>query len=99
MPHSRQAKKRLRQSVKRKDQNRAVKSTMKTHVKKVLKAVAAGDAAAARAELPAAMKKIDKAAKKNVIHANQASRRIGRLSKKVSALEKQAGGGDAPSNG
>ena len=89
MPHSRQAKKRLRQSIKRNEVNRSVKSTMKTHIKKVLKAVESGDAAAAKAELPKAMKKIDKAAKKNVIHSNQASRRIARLSKKVVALEKK----------
>jgi small subunit ribosomal protein S20 len=67
---------------------------MKTHIKRVLKAVEAGDAAAAHAELPKAMKKIDKAAKRNVIHGNQASRRIARLSRKVSALEQKAGAED-----
>lgn len=61
---------------------------MKTHVKKVTKAVEEGDIETAKKELPMAMKKIDKAAKKNVIHKNQASRRIGRLSRRVDNMAK-----------
>ncbi|MBU0753718.1 MAG: 30S ribosomal protein S20 [Planctomycetes bacterium] len=86
MPHSKQAKKRLRQNEKLKMVNKSRKSSMRTMVKKVLKAVEAGDAETAAKELPQAMKKIDKAAKHNVIHKNQASRKIGRLNKKVHDL-------------
>jgi len=89
MPHSNQAKKRLRQNVKRKIQNRNVKSSMKTHVKKVLKAIDAKDVKTAKEELPKAMKKIDKAVKRNVIHKNQGSRRVARLSRNLHKLEKE----------
>lgn len=91
MPHSKQAKKRLRQSVKKRDENQSIKSAMKTHVKKVLQAVEKGDADAAKERLPLAVKKIDKASKRNVIHKNQASRKVARLSRKVAQLEKEKG--------
>jgi small subunit ribosomal protein S20 len=48
---------------------------MRTYTKKVMLAVAAGDKALAESLLPAAMKKIDKAAKVNVIHRNAADRK------------------------
>ncbi len=83
MPHSNQAKKRLKQDKKKKMLNRSIKSAMKTHIKKVQKAIDAGDSETARKELPIVMKKIDKAAKKNIIHKNTASRKISRLSKKI----------------
>jgi len=86
MPHSKQAKKRLRQSQKQRMINRSSTSAMRTHVKKVLKAVEAGDLETATRELPLAMKKVDKAAKHKVIHKNQASRKIGKLNKKVHDL-------------
>ena len=89
MPHSNQAKKRLRQNEKRRQNNRTVRSAMKTHIKRVLQAVENGDAAAAKMELPVAMKKIDKAAKKKIIHEKQASRKVSRLSKKVNSLDKK----------
>ena len=88
MPHSNQRKKRLRQSIKQNLINRGMKSSMKTHIKRVLKAIDEGDAAKARAELPMAMKKIDKVAKKNIIHKNQASRKISQLNRRVNRLEK-----------
>ena len=86
MPHSKQAKKRLRQNVKMRAHNRSIKSAMKTHIKKVLQAVEAGDLDAAKERLPLAMKKIDKAAKRSVIHKNQAARKISRLSRKVNNI-------------
>ena len=86
MPHSKQAKKRLRQDEKKKMSNRAVKSEVRTTVKKVLKAVEDQDTEAAKKILPVAMKKIDKAAKRHVMHRNTASRKISKLSKKVQSL-------------
>jgi small subunit ribosomal protein S20 len=68
---------------------------MKTHIKKVLKAVETGDQETAKKELPQAMKKIDKCVKRNVIHQNQASRKISKLSKKVSDLSKGSQDEDA----
>lgn len=88
MPHSKQAKKRLRQSVARNSRNRSLKSAMKSHVKRFLKAVEAGDVELAQKELPEAMQKLDKAAKRNVIHKNAAARKISRLSKKLNKLQK-----------
>ena len=88
MPHSKSAKKAARQNEQRRMQNKATKSEMRTYVKKVTEAVEAGDAEAAKKALPQAMKKLDKAAKRNVIHENQAARRKSRLQKSVDDLQK-----------
>jgi small subunit ribosomal protein S20 len=73
------AEKRIRQTARRTARNRYVRSTMRTFVKRVRVAAEAGEADAARAALIDAMKKIDGAASKGVIHRKQASRRISRL--------------------
>jgi len=87
MPHSKQAKKRLRQNVVHRARNKIIKSRMRTRVKKFLMAVDAGDLENARKELPLAMKELDKAAKRHVIHRNTASRKISRLSARLGKLE------------
>ena len=66
--------------------NKAIRDTLKTAIKKVEAAVAAGDKAAAQAALLAATSEIDKAATKGVYHANNASRKVSRLAKAVSAM-------------
>ena len=66
--------------------NVAVKSQLKTHVRKVREAIAAGDKDAAQTALQAASVKLDKAASKGVIHENQAANRKSALAKQVSAL-------------
>ncbi len=66
--------------------NVAVKSELKTHVRKVREAVAAGDKTAAQAALKTASTKLDKAASKGVIHSNQAANRKSALAKQVGAL-------------
>jgi len=92
MPTTKSAKKRLRQSIERRAQNRAVKSSVKTQVRKVRRAVAAGDLAAAEAELRLAAKKLDRAGAKRVIHPNAAARTKSRLSALIkSAKAKPAG--------
>ena len=80
------AKKRVLTSQIRADRNKAVKSRVKTYVKKVDAAVAAGDKAAAQAALLAATTEIDKAATKGVYHKNNASRKVSRLSKAVNSI-------------
>ncbi len=90
MPHSRSAKKRVRQNEKARMRNKAEKSAMRTQVKKVKKAIEAGDLEQAEKELPAAMKRLDKAARKNVIHPNTAARRKSRLQRDLNRL-KQGG--------
>ncbi|MBQ8814620.1 MAG: 30S ribosomal protein S20 [Lachnospiraceae bacterium] len=66
--------------------NKAIKSRVKTYVKKVDAAVAAGDKAAAQAALKEAISEINKAASKGVYHKNTASRKISRLSLAVNKL-------------
>ncbi len=78
--------KRAKQSIIRRDRNRAVKSGVKTLVKKVRTDVAEGTAEAAVTDLKLAMSLIDKAAKKGVIHRNTAARKISRLNKLVNTL-------------
>jgi small subunit ribosomal protein S20 len=87
MPHSKSAKKRAKQNEKRRMANKSVKSSMRTQVKKVTMAIEAGDKAAAQKEMGGAAKKLDKAAKKNVIHKNQAARRKARLQKQINELD------------
>ena len=66
--------------------NKAVKSELKTHVRRVRQAVTAGDKEAADGALKNASRKLDKAASKGVIHANQAANRKSALAKQVAAL-------------
>jgi small subunit ribosomal protein S20 len=80
------AKKRVEVSKKRYEKNKAVKSSVKTAIKKVDAAVAAGDKAAAQAALLNATSVIDKAATKGVYHKNNASRKVSRLAKAVAAM-------------
>ena len=80
------AAKRARQSEKRRLVNRARKAAMRTAIKRVLAAVEAGDAEAARAALARAVPLIDRAGRRGVIHRNQASRRVSRLNARVKAM-------------
>ena len=86
MANIKSAKKRVITSQVRADRNKAIKSRVKTYVKKVDAAVAAGDKAAAQAALLAATTEIDKAATKGVYHKNNASRKVSRLSKAVNSI-------------
>ncbi len=61
---------------------------MRSQVRKVREAVASSDTDKAQAELKVAIKELDKAATKGVLHRNSASRRIGRLSRAVAGLSK-----------
>jgi small subunit ribosomal protein S20 len=59
---------------------------MRTQMKKVKQAVEAGDKEKAQAEMKLAAKKLDKAARTNVIHKNQAARRKSRLQKSIDEI-------------
>ncbi|OGW38971.1 MAG: 30S ribosomal protein S20 [Nitrospirae bacterium RBG_13_39_12] len=78
--------KRARQAVKRNLRNRTVRSTVKTIIKKVETAIASGNREDAGKALTEAVKALNKAVSKGVIHRNTASRNISRLTKKVNAL-------------
>lgn len=78
--------KRINTNEKARLRNKAVKSELKTHVRRVREAVAAGDKDAAGAALATASRKLDKAASKGVIHENQAANRKSALAKQVAGL-------------
>ncbi|WP_328995714.1 30S ribosomal protein S20 [Kribbella sp. NBC_01245] len=78
--------KRNRQNEDARLRNKAVKSTVKTAVRRFREAAEAGDAAKAQELARAAGRLLDKAASKGVIHANQAANRKSSLFKQASAL-------------
>ena len=87
MPTTKSGRKRHRQSLERRAKNRAVKSAVKTQVRKVREAVAAGDLAKAETELRVAATKLDRAGAKRVIHPNAAARTKSRLSHLIVAAK------------
>ncbi|OKL52008.1 30S ribosomal protein S20 [Buchananella hordeovulneris] len=78
--------KRIKTNEKSRLRNQAVKSELKTFVRKVRQALAAGDKEAAEAALRVAARKLDKAVSKGVIHRNQAANRKSKLARQVAAL-------------
>ena len=86
MANIKSAKKRILVAETRAARNKAIRSKVKTAVKKVEAAVAAKDKAAAQAALLAATSEIYKATSKGVYHKNTASRKVSRLSKAVNTL-------------
>lgn len=81
MPNTASAKKALRQSTKRRLQNRSQTSALRTAVKKVRTLAAEGNATAAGEAFVAATRKLDKAAAKHLIHKNTAARTKSRLAR------------------
>lgn len=79
--------KRNRTNEKARDRNKAVKSELKTLVRRVREAIEASDKAGAEEQLRIASRKLDKAVSKGVIHANQAANRKGKLAKQVAKME------------
>jgi small subunit ribosomal protein S20 len=86
MPNTKSAKKRMRQEEKRRLHNRMVKSIVKTQITKARQAIGAGNDDA-QAAVRAAVSELDRAAKKGVIHRNNAARRKSRLMKQLNSLE------------
>jgi small subunit ribosomal protein S20 len=80
--------KRHRQSEKKRDRNRFVRSTVRSNTKKLLETVSEGKADEAAEALKKTVSTISKAASKKVIKKKTASRKIGRLAKRVNALKK-----------
>ncbi len=85
MPNNAAAKKRMRQEQKRRLHNRSIKSLVKTQVTKARLAIADGQDA--EAAVRAAVSELDRAAKKGVIHRNNAARRKSRLMKQLNATQ------------
>jgi len=84
--HTISALRQWKQSETRRERNHAIKSELRTQMKKVLQAVAKKDAAASKAELSEAYKLLDRAVVKGVIHRNNASRRKARLAARVNGV-------------
>lgn len=83
----RSAKKRIRQNIKRRARNRVFRGRARTNVRIALAAIDEGNLEEAREVTMQAVSSLDKAASKGVLHKNNASRRKGRLMKKLAALE------------
>lgn len=90
MAHHISAKKRIRQTERRTEVNRARVSRIRTQVKKVELAIAAGDAAAAKAALQAAEPELMKGVQAGVLPKNTASRKVSRLVARVKGMAPQA---------
>lgn len=86
MANIKSAKKRILVTQARTARNKAIRSKVKTYMKKVDAAVAAGDKAVAQACLVDAMSVIDKACTKGVYHKNNAARKVSRLTRAVNAM-------------
>ena len=86
MANIKSAKKRILVTQTKTDRNKSIRSKVKTSIKKVDAAIAAGDKAAAQACLLNATSEIDKACTKGIYHKNNASRKVARLSKAVSGM-------------
>lgn len=86
MANIKSAKKRIKVTLVRTERNKAIRSKVKTAIKKVESAVAASDKQLAQSNLKNAVVEITKAASKGVYHKNNASRKVARLSKAVDSI-------------
>ncbi len=86
MANIKSAKKRILVTETKAARNKAIRSKVKTYIKKVDAAVAAGDKAAAQAALTAAISEIEKAGSKGVYHKNNVAHKVSRISKAVNSM-------------
>jgi small subunit ribosomal protein S20 len=86
MANSAQARKRARQAGEQRDHNMSQRSALRTAIKKVRKAIDAGDKAAAQTVFQASMSVIDSIADKKIVHKNKAARHKSRLSGAIKAM-------------
>ncbi len=86
MANSPQARKSARQSENARQHNASLRSMARTYIKKVVAAIATGDAEAAKAAYAAAVPVIDRIADKGIIHKNKAARHKSRLNAQIKAL-------------
>ena len=86
MANSAQARKRARQAVKNRAHNASLRSTFRTAVKRVQKAILTGDQAAAKSAYQESVSVIDRIADKDIVHKNKAARHNSRLSAQIKAI-------------
>ena len=92
MANLKSSKKDIRRIAKKTVANKSVRTSLKTYVKRVREAIASGDQATITAAVTTVQKQLDKAAKRGVIHPNQAARRKSRI---MSQATKVAPAGEA----
>lgn len=81
MPVTKSAEKRMRQTVTRTARNRRIKSMVKTTMRRFEEAIQSGDRELAQSRLIAAIRQIDQAAAKGILHKNTAARKKSRLTR------------------
>jgi len=86
MANSPQAKKRARQNERRYAINKARRSRIRTHLRKVEEAIASGNQDAATAALRQAQPELMRGVTKGILHKNTAARKMSRLSARVKAM-------------
>ncbi|MBA2689963.1 MAG: 30S ribosomal protein S20 [Burkholderiales bacterium] len=86
MANSKQAEKRARQAKKARTHNTSLRTTLRTAIKKVKKAIDGGDKAVATSVLQASTSVIDRIADKRIIHKNKAARHKSRLSAAIKGM-------------
>ena len=86
MAHSKQARKRIRQTARQTIVNRGRRSRVRTYIRSVEEAIANGDKAAAEAALKSAEPEIMRGRRKGVLHLNTAARKVSQLSRRVNAM-------------
>lgn len=86
MANTDSARKRIRQTEKRTARNRARKSRVRTFLRKVEQAIAAGDKGAAQEAFKAAQPEMQRAASKGVLHDNTVARKLSRLSSRIKSI-------------
>lgn len=86
MANIKSAKKRILVNKTKADRNKAIRSKIKTCIKKVEAAVAAKDATAAKANLQVAISEIEKAGSKGIYKKNNVARKVSRLTKLVNSI-------------
>lgn len=87
MPNIKSAEKRVKVTERQRSANMSDRSKLKSFIKKALSSITAGKTEA-KTDLIKAIKSIDEAANKGIIHKNQAARRKSRLTKKLNAMAK-----------
>jgi len=91
MPHTRSARKHLRQTEKRRLKNRSTKKAIKTQIKKLKEIIAGGPADRIQAEYNLLAKKLDKAAARRIVHPNLAARNKSQMAKLIQAKTSGSG--------
>lgn len=86
MPNIKSAKKRVLVTEKKSQQNKMIKSALKTQIKKFLAAVSAGDKDTATALYPETISAIDSAVTKGILHKNNAANKKAKLAKKLASI-------------